>query len=91
MKIYLVRHAIAVAHGTAGIPEDDRELTAEGIEKMKKAAAGLRLLGILPDLILSSPLPRAHQTAEILLAALGAEIPLRTVPALSPSGRRPEL
>jgi phosphohistidine phosphatase len=91
MKIYLVRHAIAVPHGTAGVPEDDRELTTEGIDKMKKAAAGLRVLGILPDLVLSSPLPRARQTAEILLASLGAQVPLKTVLALSPSGSRPEL
>ena len=62
--LYLIRHAIAVPHGTRGVAEDDRYLTEEGIEKMKKGAAGLRALGVKPDLILTSPLARARQTGK---------------------------
>ena len=39
MKLYIVRHAIAVPHGTPGINDDDRPLTEEGIRKMRQAAA----------------------------------------------------
>jgi len=40
---------------------------------------------------MSSPLPRASQTADILLEILGAKIPLKTVSSLAPSGTRQDL
>jgi phosphohistidine phosphatase len=88
MKVYIVRHATAVPHGTPGVAEDDRPLTDEGTTKMEKAARGLQFLEVLPDLILTSPLPRARQTADILRQALGEKIPLKEVPALAPLGNR---
>jgi phosphohistidine phosphatase len=91
MILYIVRHASAVPHGTPGIAEDDRPLTEDGITKMKKATAGLRELGVAPDIILSSPLPRARQTAEILQAVYGQKTPLLLVQALAPSGNRSEV
>lgn len=90
MKLYLVRHAIAVPHGTPGFPDDERPLTEEGIEKMKRAARGLRSLDVLPDVVLSSPLPRARHTAEILLAEFGKRSTLKLTEALSPSASRRE-
>ncbi len=91
MKLYIVRHAIAVPHGTPGVAEDERPLTPEGISKMEKAARGLRALEVKPDLVLSSPLPRARKTAEIVLAALGAKIKLSLTDTLAPGGRRSDL
>jgi phosphohistidine phosphatase len=91
MILYIVRHAIAVPRGTLGIRDDDRTLTEEGMAKMRKNAAGLRALNYLPELILSSPLPRARQTAEILLEAFEKKIDLKIAPALAPSGERVEL
>ncbi len=91
MNLYIVRHAIAIPSGTPGIKDEDRPLTEEGIAKMREAAAGLRSLGYMPELILSSPLPRARQTAEILLKAFGKGIKLKINPALAPSGARQEL
>jgi phosphohistidine phosphatase len=88
MILYLVRHAIAVDHGTPGVAEDERPLTAKGIEKMSEAAAGLFALGISPELILSSPLPRAKQTADILVEAFGGGVPLTLSSALAPAGNR---
>jgi len=88
MILYLVRHAIAVEHGTPGVAEDDRPLTAKGIEKMTEAAAGLRALVISPELIISSPLPRAKETAEILAEAFGGEVPLTFSSSLAPGGSR---
>jgi phosphohistidine phosphatase len=92
MRLYIVRHAIAAPHGTPGIPDDERPLTEEGIKKMRQVAAGLRSLEYVPELILSSPLPRAKQTAEILLEAFGQKRSgLEILPALAPSGSRREL
>jgi len=87
MRIYLVRHAIAVPHGTTGVAEDDRPLTGEGIRKMREAAAGLKKLGVNPDLIVSSPLPRALQTAEIVHSVLESSRPIRKEEVLAPAGR----
>ena len=92
MRLYIVRHAIAAPHGTPGIPDDERSLTEEGRKKMRQVAAGLRSLEYIPELILSSPLPRARQTAEILIEVFGQKrIALEILPALAPSGSRREL
>lgn len=58
---------------------------------MREAAAGLRALDCLPEIILSSPLPRARQTAEILLETFEKGIELKLTPSLAPSGSREEL
>jgi phosphohistidine phosphatase len=90
-RLYIVRHAIAVPHGTPGVAEEDRPLTPDGINKIEKAARGLRALESVPDLILSSPLPRARQTADILVCTLSKNIPLKMSDALAPGGSRTEL
>jgi phosphohistidine phosphatase len=91
MKLYIVRHAIALPHGTPGMSDDDRPLTEEGIRKMRLAASGLLCLGYVPDLVLTSPLIRAGQTAEILIQTLGRGIELKIAPSLAPAGNRKEL
>lgn len=71
MKLYVIRHAIAVEAGDPGDEGDSqRPLTNKGREKMKKIAQGLRELEILPDLILSSPSERTMETAKILAKKL---------------------
>ena len=91
MRLYIVRHGIAVSHGTPGVSDEGRALTEEGIEKMRQAAKGLRSLDFIPEVILSSPLLRARQTAEILLDVLDKKIEFEISPALAPSGTRQEL
>jgi phosphohistidine phosphatase len=71
MELYLIRHAIAEPVGeTNEFLDEKRKLTAEGRERMQQAALGLRTLGIKFDLILTSPLYRAIETAEIIADAL---------------------
>jgi phosphohistidine phosphatase len=91
MNIYIVRHAIAIPRGAPGIKDDDRALTEEGVRKMRQAAAGIYALGWIPQIILSSPLVRAWQTAEILMEVFGKKTKLKNTPALAPSGSRQEL
>jgi phosphohistidine phosphatase len=91
MKLYIVRHAIAVPHGEPGIEDDERPLTEDGIKKMRQAAAGLYALDWIPDIVMTSPLMRARQTAEILVEFLGKKIKLKTLPSLGPSGSRQEV
>lgn len=66
VKLYFVRHGIAVPAGTPGYPNDDRPLTDEGIEKMTEAAKGIAKLIPKFELIMSSPLKRACDTANII-------------------------
>ncbi|MDX2035079.1 MAG: phosphohistidine phosphatase SixA [Isosphaeraceae bacterium] len=69
--LILVRHGIAVERGTEGIDDDDRPLTALGRKRTALVARRLaRLIGE-PDVVLTSPLPRALQTAEVLRRELG--------------------
>jgi phosphohistidine phosphatase len=70
-ELYVLRHGIAVPHGTPDVPEDERPLTPKGRKRMRQIGRGLRRLGLEPDRILSSPLPRAWETAEIVADALG--------------------
>ncbi len=68
MEICLVRHAIAVERGTPGYEADAlRPLTPRGRDRMREAARGLQKV-LTPQLILTSPLLRARQTAEIVAA-----------------------
>ncbi len=66
--IYLIRHGIATERGTYR-NDGDRPLTDAGIDKTKRVANRLLELDVTFDLILSSPLVRATQTAAILHAA----------------------
>ena len=69
MILYLLRH------GDAGEPrprdDDARELTDKGRKRLRNAAPLWRRLRVAPEVVISSPLPRAHQTAELLVECLG--------------------
>jgi phosphohistidine phosphatase len=71
VELLLIRHATAVERGEGGFADDERPLTPEGEKKFRRAAQGLARIQAKPDAILASPLPRAHQTAEIAAAAWG--------------------
>jgi phosphohistidine phosphatase len=87
MHVYLVRHAIAYQPDPTAWPDDrERPLTPQGEKKFRRAVRGLATLVKGVDVVLSSPLTRAWQTAEILQKA-GWPAPLRFEP-LEP-GRDP--
>lgn len=69
MELLLIRHAAAVPAGTPGIPDTERRLTPKGEAKFRVAAKGLARIASRPDVLLTSPLPRARQTAEIAARA----------------------
>jgi len=87
VRLYLLRHAIAAPHDPARWADDrERPLTADGIRRMKRAARGIRRLGIRFELILSSPLTRALETARIVLATGAGRPDLRLLKPLAPGG-----
>ena len=87
MELLIVRHAIAVEHGDPAYKrDDDRPLTPEGMHKFRLAARGLKEFAGKPDRIVSSPLIRARQTAEILRDALAPDLKIDFCDDLVPSG-----
>jgi phosphohistidine phosphatase len=90
MEIYVLRHGIAVERGTPGYKKDnDRPLTKEGDEKMHQIAEVMLAMGLKFDLILSSPLVRAEQTAKIVAGEFDEEVTFTD--HLAPDGNTLEL
>lgn len=84
MQLLLIRHAIAedrYAFARTGQSDDHRPLTERGRERMKRAAAGLRTLVPELDVLATSPLTRAVETAEIVARAYD-DMPIERVDAL---------
>jgi phosphohistidine phosphatase len=65
MEVYLIRHGIAAERGTY-TNDEQRPLVEKGRIKTKQVAEKLLTINLKFDRILTSPLTRAHQTAEIL-------------------------
>ncbi len=73
IRLHLLRHGIAEDAGPAtGGRDEPRRLTAEGIERMQSAARGMVALDLGIDTVLTSPLVRCVQTADIVCARIGA-------------------
>ena len=67
MNLYLMRHGIALPQDDPSVASDsERPLSHKGVKRMRKAAKGVRRLDIPFDALLTSPLLRARQTAEII-------------------------
>jgi len=84
--LYLVRHAIAEERGDAWPDDAKRPLTHEGAAKMRRAVLGLREFDLNIDVVYTSPLVRAIETAELLVSGLKPTPVLRPLPALVPGG-----
>jgi phosphohistidine phosphatase len=84
MELYLIRHGIA-EDKSLNIKDEERSLTQEGRQKTEKVAARLVELDVNFDVIVTSPLVRARQTARILIAA-GLSSQLEESGYLTPEG-----
>jgi phosphohistidine phosphatase len=74
MKLYFLRHGVAVESGEWDGDDASRPLTDDGRKAMEREAKAIEELGIDPDRIITSPLTRAKQTAEIVAQRLNAKI-----------------
>jgi len=85
MNLYLMRHGIALPQDDPSVASDgERPLSHKGVKRMRKAAKGVRRLGIPFDALLTSSLLRARQTAEIVASTLGMEDRLEEISGLAP-------
>ncbi|HZY95475.1 MAG TPA: histidine phosphatase family protein [Candidatus Cybelea sp.] len=71
MICYFLRHGIAVAPGEWQGSDAERPLTPDGCKRMEREAKAIASLGLDIDLIVTSPLLRARQTAEFVADRLG--------------------
>jgi phosphohistidine phosphatase len=86
VRIYLVRHGDAVPEEEAG-SDRDRWLSPHGREAARVLGRLLREQAVAPDTILSSPLPRAVQTAELLAQGLDYLGPVSALRCLEPAAQ----
>lgn len=84
MEIYFVRHGEAEDGAMGGEGDAARRLTAHAVRGMKQEGEALSGLGVKVDKIISSPLARAVQTAELLREALQVREPISSDPRLEP-------
>lgn len=87
MRLYLIRHGIS--EDTPASPDAERALTPKGKARILQIARGLRNIGARPDLILTSPLRRAAETAELMTHGL-AGVEVREMAQLAPGAATPE-
>jgi phosphohistidine phosphatase len=83
MEIYLLRHGIAEDRAPSG-RDEDRRLTDEGRQKLRRVLERAHSAGVNPAVILSSPYKRAIETAETAARELGYERKILRVEALTP-------
>lgn len=81
MNLYLMRHGIALDNAN-----DDfhRPLTDKGASRVRNAAKGMRRLGLDFDALLSSPLLRARQTADVVADVLHQQDGVQELASLAP-------
>jgi len=73
MDLYILRHGKAGTHTADPVQDEARPLTNAGAKEMQSIARWIAARKIPFDLVVTSPLPRARQTAEIVARACGIE------------------
>lgn len=85
-ELYVIRHGLAEERSEAWPDDNKRPLTPDGVSRMRKATRGLANLGVTIDIVLTSPLVRARQTAEIVAGGLEPRPSLINIDSLAPDG-----
>jgi phosphohistidine phosphatase len=85
-ELYLLRHGLAEPRGEAWPDDAKRPLTPRGMSRLRRSGDALARLGLPVDVVLTSPLVRARQTAEIVASAFNPRPPLVNVEVLAPGG-----
>jgi phosphohistidine phosphatase len=88
MDLYLIRHAEAEPQGKRYLDDAQRPLTDGGMEQTRLLADALQRHSVRLDVLVSSPLVRAQQTAEGVRENWHEPVPeLQTCDDLAPSGK----
>ena len=90
-RLYVMRHGPAGFHGEWMASDDLRPLTPKGRAAVEAIAEQLVAAAVTVDRILTSPLTRAMETAEIVADRLGVADLLESDPRLEPGFDSEEL
>ena len=82
MDLYILRHGKAEPYGQGFSSDHLRPLTSKGRKRTKRSVNGMKAADVNVDLIVSSPILRARQTAEIVHKGLGIAEPIEFSDAL---------
>ena len=85
-ELYLIRHGVTEERGDAWPDDAKRPLTESGISRLRKSMRGLAHAGVSFDVILTSPLVRTRQTAEVVAAEVSPRPPIVAVDSLATNG-----
>lgn len=91
MDLFILRHGEAGQRVSAGRGDFQRSLTTAGQNEVSDIAKSLKELGTKFDVVITSPLKRAHQTAAIVAKTLKMEKKMQDWAELSPEGNRLDL
>jgi phosphohistidine phosphatase len=86
LELYLIRHGVAAERGEDYPDDSKRPLTNGGISRLRKEAKALDALGVAFDHIITSPLVRTRQTADIFAESLKSKPSMSQSDALAPAG-----
>ncbi len=86
LELYLIRHGLAAERGDEFPDDSKRPLTSAGISRLRKEAKALDALGVGFDHIITSPLVRTKQTADVFAETLKSKPSLSQSDALAPAG-----
>jgi phosphohistidine phosphatase len=87
MDLFLMRHGIAEAEPSeGGLSDRERPLSPKGLKRTRQIAGGLAALKLSFDRILTSPLVRARETAQIVAESLNIEGKVEETSELAPDG-----
>ena len=86
LELYLIRHGEAAERGKEYPDDSKRPLTSQGLSRLRKETHALNALGVSFDLIITSPLARTRQTADVLAEVMKSKPPVTTSDALAPAG-----
>jgi phosphohistidine phosphatase len=85
-ELYLIRHGLAAERGENFPDDTKRPLTSRGIQRLQREGQALAALDVAFDVILTSPLVRARQTAEAIAGTLRTRPPIVNAEGLAPGG-----
>ena len=91
MDLFILRHGEAGQRLSTGRGDFQRSLTTAGQKEVSDIAKSLKELGTKFDVVITSPLKRAHQTAAIVAKTLKIEKKMQDWDELSPEGNRIDL
>jgi phosphohistidine phosphatase len=86
LELYLIRHGVAAPRGDEFPDDSKRPLTSGGMARLRKEAKALDELNVGFDHIITSPLVRTRQTADVFAETLKSKPSVSMSDALAPAG-----